>query len=223
MLAAVTLAVLALSSVDGLNTNTLAVPVRKVAKQPVLEVIDKASNSRVHLIGVSHGAPASAALVKSTIARVKRNAIVLELCDDRYLSISLDAKVKPLYSGNTTLPGIYDKKLLRLEELEKENKDIYWKANINFMRSQGLLVGTFIGMGLLVTGIQKMFRGNAVESSQSIGQIKEDEFVTAMRAAASESIPVRMGDGEILWKFSIISSAYFSPPSPVSGRYGLLS
>jgi cysteine synthase len=85
MLYAVTLAVLALSSssVSGLTTNTLAIPVRKVPKQPVLEVVDKASRSKVHLIGVSHGAPASAALVKETIARVKPNVIVLELCDGR--------------------------------------------------------------------------------------------------------------------------------------------
>ncbi len=101
----------------------------------------------VHLIGVSHGSPASAALVKQTIERVKPNAIVLELCDDRYLSISLDAKLKPLFSGNKTLPEIYEKKLRRLVEMEKNSKGIYLKANLNFMKSQGLLVGTFIGMG----------------------------------------------------------------------------
>ena len=101
----------------------------------------------MYLVGVSHGAPASAKLVGKTIRDVNPSAIVLELCNDRYLSISLDAKIKPKLCGNYTMPQVYEKKLKKLEELEKNQKGLYWKSNLKFIRSQGFLVGGFIGMG----------------------------------------------------------------------------
>ena len=67
----------------------------KTTGKPVLRVIDPNSNSIVHLVGVSHGSPISAELVQSTISMVKPDVIVLELCEDRYISMSLDNKIVP--------------------------------------------------------------------------------------------------------------------------------
>jgi len=67
----------------------------KATGKPVLRVIDPNSNSVVHLVGVSHGSPTSADLVQSTISAVKPDVIVLELCEDRYISMSLDNKIVP--------------------------------------------------------------------------------------------------------------------------------
>ena len=75
-------------------------------------------NNTVHLIGVSHGSPPSAKLVRDTLVDLKvssdnsssskvwpNNAlnmkspvvIALELCDDRYLSIALESKVTIIF------------------------------------------------------------------------------------------------------------------------------
>lgn len=225
-------------------------PVRKVPLNPVLEVKDTASQSNVVLVGVSHGAPASASLVRDTIARVKPDVIVLELCNDRYLSISLDAKLRPdsTEGYNSTVLELFDKKMPLIEEYEKSRSaPSYLMANINFMRSQGLLVGTFIGMGLLVTGLQKLFRrsnnysgstdysigstAGSTSKSSTLSDLSdskeenEDEFVTAMRIAAAESIPLRMGDAyqeETLKSVTqVLSSETFTPDSVIQGAKSL--
>ena len=67
-------------------------------------------NNTIHLIGVSHGSPPSAKLVRDTVINIKKSidqvpynsefsqskapiVLALELCNDRYLSIALEAKV----------------------------------------------------------------------------------------------------------------------------------
>lgn len=225
---------------EGLNLNltpkrttasSVPVPVRKLPKNPVLEVKDTLSKANVVLVGVSHGAPASAKLVQDTIARVKPNVIVLELCNDRFLSISIDARLRP--QGNATMGTIYDQKIAKIEELEREsgNKQNYFMANVNFVRSQGLLVGTFIGMGLLVTGLQKLFRSQRNKSALSSAQDStsnsdlEDEFVTAMRLATASSIPIRMGDANqedtLLSVRQVISPETFAPANIIEGAKSL--
>ena len=67
----------------------------KTTGKPVLRVVDPNSNAIVHIVGVSHGSPISAELVQSTISIVKPDVIVLELCEDRYISMSLDNKIVP--------------------------------------------------------------------------------------------------------------------------------
>ena len=92
----------------------------RVVGSPVLVVLPEKGiseskinfNNTVHLIGVSHGSPPSAKLVRDTIydlkvtldkAAVASNnssglkspvVVALELCDDRYLSIALESKVR---------------------------------------------------------------------------------------------------------------------------------
>lgn len=90
-------------------------PIVKKDGKPVLIVEDAASGSRVHLVGVSHGSPASAALVETVMDETKPACVVLELCEDRFISISLDAKIRP-GEYNSTWTKSYDEKVVLLEK-----------------------------------------------------------------------------------------------------------
>lgn len=177
-------------------------PITKIPKEPILIVTDPISKCRIHLIGVSHGSPASSELVSKTMNSLKPRAVVVELCDDRFFSISLDAKVAP--RNNNTLTAIYNEKLKKIESRSKnkisESKSVENgnKITRNFMsnallanligtfkfaKSQGLVGGLFVTLGILVGSIQRL-------SQASSG----DEFVTAMKVAETLKIPVKLGD-----------------------------
>lgn len=150
-------------------------PVIKSIKRPLLTVIDPLTRSRIHLVGVSHGSASSAALVKEVFAEVNPAAVILELCDDRFWSISLDAKIRP--RGNETLAVAFDNKLELIENWEIKKKASLSTSNFGmfaifsqisnifkFASGQGLIGGTFVLLGLFVASLQKLTRQNTGES-----------------------------------------------------------
>lgn len=163
------------------------VPVKQVAGKPVLVVQEPTTGSKVHLVGVSHGSAASSRLVHETIQGINPDVVVLELCDERYLSISLDARIRP--QGNKTMEILYDKKLQYIQKVDEERASQKFgmfgpiKAYMNFIKAQGLLIGSFVSLGMMVSGLQRLSQAPS-----------GDEFVTAMREAATSKRPIRMGD-----------------------------
>jgi hypothetical protein len=145
-------------------------PVIKSIKRPLLTVIDPMTRSRIHLVGVSHGSASSAALVKEVFTEVNPSAVILELCDDRFWSISLDAKIRP--RGNETLAEAFDNKLELIENWEIKKKAaltanfgmfaIFSQINniFKFASGQGIIGGTFVLLGLFVASLQKLTRSN---------------------------------------------------------------
>jgi len=176
------------------------IPVKKMVGKPVLVVEDFASGSRVHLVGVSHGSSASASLVKKVVEDTNPEVVVLELCEDRFIAISLDAKIRPNDKHNSTWSNMYDEKLVMLEKMQDKanfasarfgQKGIVIMDGVsqfygafNFARGQGLVAGIFVGLGLFVSSVQKLVRAQKVD----------DEFIAAMRLASDRKIPVRLGD-----------------------------
>ena len=208
--------------------------VRKLDEKPILTLIEPYSNSRIHLIGVSHGSEASAMLVNDKIKSISPSVVILELCDERYFSICLERKMKPNIN-NDTIIELYNNKLKIMNKIQNiynnddkvddshDNKQkgikffqqlfsrntynsssfplsssISFQATnkqtsrfiksmieyLNFMRLQGLIVGSFISMGMLVSTLQRIVR----QSEQT-----DDEFVTAMKVTTELNIPIRLG------------------------------
>jgi hypothetical protein len=155
--------------------------VRTMGHEPVLTIRDPITSNIVHIIGVSHGSPISAALVKDVILKVKPSVVVLELCDERYMALSLESKIRP--RGNVTWEAFYDKKLAVMEQTKanQTHKNTIL-SYAKFIKNQGPLVGSFISMGLLVSGLQKMFKDIP------------DEFTTAMKVSEELDVPIRLGD-----------------------------
>lgn len=141
-------------------------PVVKSFKRPYLTVIDPITRARIHLVGVSHGSSSSANLVKEVFSEVNPAAVVLELCDDRFFSISLDAKIRP--RENSTLIDLYDAEMevIRKEEEEAQSYSaaIGFAAQLSnilkFATQQGVVGGTFVLLGLLVNNLQRLTRSN---------------------------------------------------------------
>jgi hypothetical protein len=141
-------------------------PVIKSFKRPVLTVIDPKTKSRIHLVGVCHGSASSANLVKEIFAEVKPAAVVLELCDDRFYSISLEAKIRP--RGNETQGRIFDDEMEVIKNAEikaKEKNEVLGTiAQLNnvlkFVSQQGFVGGTFVLLSLCVNNLQRLFRFN---------------------------------------------------------------
>lgn len=156
--------------------------------QPVLQFREPTTKCNVHLIGVSHGSSVSASLVQDVMQSVRPSVVVLELCDDRYLSISLDNRIRP--NSNATFQSLYDKKLNYIQQLESAPSTPASRAFNNFLaylrffRQQGPLIGSFVSIGLFVSSLQRMFKAFP----------KGDEFTTAMRTANELNIPVRVCD-----------------------------
>lgn len=82
-----------------------------------------------------------------------------------------------------------------------------FKSFIHFVKSQGALLGLFVGLGIVVKELQSMFHSNTRISSSADPSFKsnsnnidlipfpgDDEFVTAMRIANVFDYPVRMSD-----------------------------
>jgi len=169
-------------------------PIEKLNKKPVLIVNEPINNCNVRLVGVSHGSPASADLVREIITSYpkKPKAVVLELCDDRFLSISLDAKIQP--RNNITLIDFYNHKMNKIKLYETQkllSNNINDKypfisrifSAIRFAQSQGLVGGVFVIIGLVVSSMQRLFHSPT-----------GDEFVTAMKLSEELDIPIRLGD-----------------------------
>jgi hypothetical protein len=144
-------------------------PIVKSLKRPLLTVIDPKTKSRIHLVGVSHGSASSANLVKEVFSEVNPSAVVLELCDDRFWSISLDAKIRP--RGNDTLSLEFDKQLEVIKTYEDKKEaagsrfGIFGFINqlintLRFASGQGLIGGTFVLLGLFVSNLQRLTRSN---------------------------------------------------------------
>ena len=167
-----------------------ATPVVKSPGVPVLSLRHRSSGNRITLIGVSHGSEASAALVEERLRSIKPDYIIVELCEDRYLSISLESKIEPTF--NNTLKALYKNKLKLLEEKQElllssgtSQGPLSKVLRVsNFAWSQGLFGGLFVLLGLLISALQKSTRENGAS----------DEFVTSMRIAAEQRIPIYLGD-----------------------------
>eukprot|EP01038_Epipyxis_sp_PR26KG_P009989 gene9989-13441_t len=238
--------------------------IKKSLNRPILTVepiisslIPKSSNenfrtilqnkSKVHLVGVSHGSAASAELVKSTIASINPKAVVLELCNDRYFSISLESEITPNTNNQTLVDQyIYKLQLLKNQQEKESSSPTFSKSPLvsnaigyyNLLKAHGLIVGIFISLGLLVTNLQKLIRpanmdvinisnnnnNNNINSNRKfIG--RNDEFVTAMLSAEELNIPIRLGDApqsDTLNSIkSIISIDTFNPSMIISGAQSL--
>ena len=165
--------------------------------EPVLTLVEASTQSRVHLVGVAHGSSASANLVDKVIESIRPANVVVELCPERFLSISLEARIRPRF--NETMTNLYDEKMRALEAFDAKRRkglvgDIErgWSVT-RFVASQGFVAGTFIMLGLAVSSLQKVARG-----SGSVGangrRTPLDEFSTAMVAAERQSIEVSLGD-----------------------------
>lgn len=173
-----------------------ATPIIKTNQNPVLTVCDPIHGNRIHLVGVSHGSATSANLVKEIINDVKPAVVVLELCDDRFWSISLDSKIRP--RGNETFAKAFDEKLALIES--KQQTARLASANFGvlavfsqlsntfrFASGQGFVGGMFVLLGLMVGNLQRITR--------SLGSDAEgDEFTTAMIESEKLDIPIRLGD-----------------------------
>ena len=141
-------------------------PVVKSLKRPVLTVIDPATRSRIHLVGVCHGSASSARLVEEIFEEINPAAVVLELCDDRFYSISLEAKIRP--RGNETQGQIFDDEMGKIEIEEAEAMKInglmgaFSQLNnvFGFAAQQGLVGGGFVLLSLCVNNLQRLFRFN---------------------------------------------------------------
>ena len=154
------------------------------ADGPVLKVVDRQSNCTVHLVGVSHGSPASSELVSRVMQEVSPDSVVVELCEDRFVSISIDAAIRPRM--NTTLESMYDEKskLLRRDAVEEERS--HGRADVGiplltrirnsweFARQQGPVGGTFVVLGLDCEALQKCARVSDgwVKSGTSIEDVR---------------------------------------------------
>ena len=199
-----------------------ATPIRRqFNRSPVLTVVDPLTGNNIHLVGVSHGSAVSAQLVKDVMDEINPAAVVLELCDDRFWSISLDSKVRP--RGNATLTEAFDNKIALIESnKQQQQKETTYNANfpivgafsqtLKFASGQGLVGGLFVLLGLFVSNLQRMTRSNT----------GGDEFVTAMKEAERLNIPVRLGDApqnDTLdsIRYGVISKEAFSPPDIVQG------
>ena len=107
--------------------------VEKLDNRPILKVVEPYSQCRVHLIGVSHGSATSAELVQETIAKVRPSTIVVELCDERYLSICLDSKIAPNVDDPILLKTYY-KKLEALKEKEELRSKVQGRSLLTAFR-----------------------------------------------------------------------------------------
>lgn len=195
------------------------VPITKIYREPVLCVQDQSSGCNIQLVGVSHGAESSAQLVRRVINEVKPGVVVLELCDDRFISISLDAELVP---RELKWEKRYNDNMARLKMQKVSQKGsrklIEPLSNLfgafQFVRGQGFVGGIFVTMGLLVSGMQRV----------GASPVK-DEFTTATIEAYKYDIPVRMGDADqnatLKSLRQIVSPQTFDPKEVINGAKAL--
>lgn len=156
-----------------------------VENGPLLTVMYPETNTKVILVGVSHGSEASASLVTDVLKGKKPKAVVLELCEERFLTISVGAAVPP--QGNPMWIQKYNEMNVDMQERLKKhaakNPAEKLLAVLKFAKDQGLIGGLFVMMGVAVGSMQKL-----------ISAAHDDEFTTAIRVAKNLSIPIRLGD-----------------------------
>lgn len=146
-------------------TGRLKIGVVKTLNRPVLKLIEPNSNAIIHLVGVSHGSKSSADLVKAVFEDIRPSAVVLELCDDRFLSISLEAKIRPR-STNETLTQAYDIEMDIINKAEMNMKSgIFGMLDLivnvfTFALQQGPVGFIFVMLGLLVSSFQGLTRSS---------------------------------------------------------------
>lgn len=154
-----------------LNQKHIDQPVIKSLKRPILTVVDPKTKSRIHLIGVSHGSDASAELVKQVISEtLNPAAVVLELCEDRFFAISVDANIRP--RGNETYAKVFDMTSEKLVAKKIERKALkadsglqVFLSDVNntlrFASGKGLIGGVLVLLLLLTNSARKMIRSNS--------------------------------------------------------------
>lgn len=166
-------------------------PVVKSLNRPVLTVIDPITKTRIHLIGVCHGSASSANLVEEIFAEVNPAAVVLELCGDRFLSLSIEAKMRPRF--NETLGLLFDDYLaIKHDELKADAKEVAGglpQSNniLEFLFRQGPISGAIVLLSILGTTLQRIFRFNTGsllffgtnENTQIISPSSEHRNLTA--------------------------------------------
>lgn len=161
---------------------------------PILTVKDPFTQCTVHLVGVSHGSTSSSNLVKETILKIKPSSVVLELCDERYLAICLESQITP--RGNMSMLNVYNKKVKQsiVNPSTSINADNGKRALLSrrafayasYIRKQGIVIGSFVTIGLLVSSFQRALRKSD----------PGDEFTTAMKVADYLNIPIKLGDAQ---------------------------
>ena len=206
-------------------------PVLKILKKPIL-VVEGCNENRIHIVGVSHGSSSSSRLVEEVIREVRPQAVVLELCEDRFISIAVDSNIVPV--GNDTLVQIYTKKKSEQENMKaalrmsnrgsQRSKYNSIRASFKFASGQGLVGGVFVCLGLAVSSLQRVARSWAVSDSSS-RIVADDEFTTAMRVAKSLNIAVRLADApqnETLQSLKTILSPQTFLPAEVFSAFKML-
>lgn len=165
---------------------------------PVLSYLDQFSGVNVTLVGVSHGALSSSQLVSAVANHptMSPSAIIVELCEERWSSISLEARIRP--RGDAAMGEWYDSKVVLLDaqdEMLREQPAKYFfnrAATIfKFVKAQGPLGGVFVFLGLTVNALQRATRRNVGDKDTTRN---EDEFVTAMQVAEKLDVPLLLGD-----------------------------
>ncbi len=191
-------------------------PIERVEAEPILTVNEPLHGCKVHLVGVSHGDPTSAKLVESTIQNIRPSAIVLELCPERYLALSLESSITP--TTNLTIIQEYKsqqekfKKYLMSNPSKLKRGMSIIKDNVNFIKSQGVVAGSFLSLSVVLNLFQRIFG--------TIRKGGEEEFATAMKVAEKYKIPIRLGDApqtETLQSLnSVLSLDLLNPLSVIS-------
>jgi len=174
------------------------------------------TKSLVHLVGVSHGSEASANLVSEILSEKRPSAVVLELCEDRFITLSSYAKIRP--RGDKHLEAAFDNIQKEMETKIKkyDSKSPIQKslAILRFAKEQGAVTGVFVMFGLLVGAMQKL-----------ISSSNDDEFTTAIRVADELNIPIRLGDApqnDTLRNIkNIVSLDTINPPHVIAGALSL--
>jgi len=153
-------------------------PIERVEAEPILTVNEPLHGCKVHLVGVSHGDPTSAKLVESTIQNIRPSAIVLELCPERYLALSLESSITP--TTNLTIIQEYKsqqekfKKYLMSNPSKLKRGMSIIKDNVNFV------AGSFLSLSVVLNLFQRIFG--------TIRKGGEEEFATAMKVAEKYKI-----------------------------------
>ena len=149
-------------------------PVKKMAKQPILTINDKNTGAKITLIGVSHGSKGSASLVKNVINDINPAVVVLELCEDRYLSISISNNIE-VPRENITIYNKYNEYLdkVKLSDSNQKSNNAIQRIMSDmikigiYVKSQGVIGGFFLIVGLFFSSFQRINQ-------------TADEFATAM-------------------------------------------
>jgi len=168
------------------SSSVCTIPVQKIDKQPILKIKDKKTGAKITLVGVSHGSKGSARLVKNVINEIDPACVVLELCEDRYLSISISNNID-VPKENVTIYNRYNEYMEKISQSNDKNNNAIQRIISDiikvgiYVKSQGVIGGFFLIVGLFFSSFQRINQ-------------TADEFATAMIEAGNKNIPIRLGD-----------------------------